>query len=130
MKDELDILWQLKEDLEKTAKAKTAECDLLWSGLDVYRFGFKCSHQRVGTEIRHGGLDKGCRAYLLDANEKLLEELRIKDPGWTIAPYDMGRKVKGEPFDMELPITCRNQEFDRVLEYLLPYAPYAKVGES
>lgn len=122
MKDELDILWQLKEDLEKTAKAKTCGCDSLWSGFDVYRFGFKCSHRQVGTEIRHGGLDKGCRAYFLNANEELLDELRIKDPGWITAPYAMRRRTTGETFDVELPITCRDQEFDRVLEYLLPYA--------
>lgn len=115
--DELEMLWKLKEDMEGVAKELSCECDLLWEGYDVYRFGFKCVKQRMGIQIQDKG--EGCYAYLLNADKKELDELREVD-AWRTAPYDETRKAGGKPFDIQLPITCRKEEFKRVLDYLIP----------
>lgn len=117
MSDELEIVWKLKQELEDIGKQISAGCDGVYDPYDVYRFGFKCMKKGAGVQVLRYTDPRGCKAYLLNADEKVLEELRKRD-AWRVAPYDETRRAHREPFDIELPITCRREEFERVFKYL------------
>ncbi len=116
---ELDAKWKQKQELEEASKKVTAGCDLIFEPFDVYRFGFKCFKEDKGIEVAGQTQKyKGCKAFVLNTTEEVLEKFMNIDSGWMVAPYDEKRRVTEKRFDMELPLTCRKEEFERVWEYL------------
>ena len=100
----LDLLWDIKNDVERSAKELGASCDLLWEPRDLYMIPFKCTKGKSGLEI---GKD-GCKLFRLNADKEELERVRREtDVLFEVAPYDLERWRKGEaPFDIEAKVPC------------------------
>lgn len=119
---ELEQIWKTKTELEEISKKLTGDCDWVNEPYDVYRFGFKCAKSgakiSAGIQIKPERTEPGrCTAYIQNIDRPTLEKLQQKD-AWRVAPYDETRKAKGEPFDAELYLTCRQEEFGRVFDYI------------
>lgn len=119
---ELDQIWKIKTELENLGKKLTCSCDWVNEPYDVYKFGFKCAKSgekiSAGIEIKPEITEPGrCNAYILSIDGATLEKLRQKD-AWRVAPYDKTRQAEGKPFDAQLYLTCRQEEFERVFDYI------------
>lgn len=115
-----DMAWRAKNEIEKVSKEFGGSTDLLFEPYDAYRFGFKGRIGRAGIELM-GSADPrktgSCRIFVLSATNEELEKARTHD-NWLVPDYEEKRQAKGEKFDIELPVTCDEKEFRRVVGYL------------
>jgi len=123
VKDFWDFLWDLKKDVEKTAKTHGGSCDLIWGPRDIWRYGFKCKTDRVGIELPSGydkSEGKHCRIFILNLTREERDKLMSEtDLFIGVAPYDVGKFRAHEKFDGEIEVPCDRQIIEKVFEKIL-----------
>jgi len=109
----VDLLWDLKKDVEDKLELEGAFCDFITEPLSLISgLGWKCRKGKVGFEI----MNDQCKLFVLDVPnipEVLTELRRESDLDLSVSPYDI-EKPREPWVDVEIRVPCNKET---ILEY-------------